>query len=207
MSIHIGDYKKDTGHLRAAGHGAYFLLIMHYWSTGGLPDDDRQLAAISCMSDREWKQWKPIMQAFFHDGWKHKRIDVELVQAHEAYAKRAAAGGRGGAATRKPKPNGSNAEAMLEQTAPNAEATLTLTNKEAKASSRASARESGNSMNLKEESEARKAVNARMARVLVDTPQWVAWQKYLTATKGKGSPYDKQGGWYFKSEWPPGHQS
>ena len=73
-------------------------------------------------------------------------------------------------------------------------------------SERASARESGNSMNLKEESEARKAVNARMWRVLVDTPQWVAWQKYLTATKGKGSPYDKEGGWYFKSEWPPGHQ-
>jgi hypothetical protein len=27
MPIHIGDYKRDTGHLRAAGHGAYLLLL------------------------------------------------------------------------------------------------------------------------------------------------------------------------------------
>jgi hypothetical protein len=25
MNLHIGDYKKSTGHLRAAGHGAYAL--------------------------------------------------------------------------------------------------------------------------------------------------------------------------------------
>jgi len=92
MSFHIGDYRKDTGHLRAAEHGAYLLLIMHYWTKGGLPDDDRQLAAIACMSDREWKQARPILQAFFQEGWKHKRVEQELVVAQEKYERRSRAG-------------------------------------------------------------------------------------------------------------------
>jgi len=205
MSLHIGDYKKDTGHLRAAEHGAYLLLIMHYWATGGLPDDDRQLAVIACMKNREWKQWKPVLQAFFHDGWKHKRIDEELRLAQEKYERRATAGASGGNATRNKKQKGSNAAPPTQQCGSNAVATLTLTNKEeAKASSsRARARESGGPSVLKEESEARKEEGAR---VQIDTPQWDAWQKHLTAKKGKGSPYDKQFGWYFPTEWPPGYQ-
>ena len=38
-----------------------------------------------------------------------------------------------------------------------------------------------------------------------DTPQWEAWQAYLRKTTGKGSPSDRNFGWYFESEWPPGH--
>lgn len=91
MPLNIGDYRKDTAHLGAAEHGAYLLLIMHYWQTGGLPDDDRQLARISCMSDREWKKARPLVAGFFRDGWKHKRIDKELSHAHEVISKRRAA--------------------------------------------------------------------------------------------------------------------
>lgn len=98
MSLHIGDYKKDTGHLRAAGHGAYLLLIMHYWATGGLPDDDRQLAAIASMSDGEWKKWRSIIRPFFGDGWSHKRIDKEMADAQAKYERRVKAGRRGGLA-------------------------------------------------------------------------------------------------------------
>jgi uncharacterized protein YdaU (DUF1376 family) len=124
MSLHIGDYKKDTGHLRAAGHGAYFLLILHYWATGGLPHDDKQLAAIACMTDREWKLHKPTMVAFFKEGpWKHGRIEKEIADAEEKYRKRAAAGREGGSAPRKPKQKGSNAPAKPEQP-------ITLTDKE-----------------------------------------------------------------------------
>lgn len=91
MSLHIGDYQKDTGHLRAAEHGAYLLLIMHYWATGSLPGDDKQLAAIARMTDREWLRTKPILQPMFQDGWKHKRIEEELADAHERYNRKVAA--------------------------------------------------------------------------------------------------------------------
>jgi uncharacterized protein YdaU (DUF1376 family) len=91
MPLHIGDYRKDTAHLGASEHGAYLLLIMHYWQTGALPDDDRQLARIACMSEREWRKARPLVQGFFHDGWKHKRIDKELAHAADVISKRRAA--------------------------------------------------------------------------------------------------------------------
>ena len=50
MPLYVGDYRADTTHLNATQHGAYLLLIMHYWQHGGLPDDDEQLARIACMS-------------------------------------------------------------------------------------------------------------------------------------------------------------
>lgn len=81
MPIHIGDLLRDTGHLRAFGIGAYLLLMFHYWSTGGLPDNDEQLAAIARMTRGEWTKHKPTLQAFFKDGWKHGRIDYELDKA------------------------------------------------------------------------------------------------------------------------------
>lgn len=94
MSLHIGDYKKDTGHLRAAEHGAYLMLIMHYWSTGGIPADDRQLASIACMTDREWSKAKPIVMAFFGADRHHKRVESELAEAVAKYDRRVAAGKR-----------------------------------------------------------------------------------------------------------------
>jgi uncharacterized protein YdaU (DUF1376 family) len=41
--------------------------------------------------------------------------------------------------------------------------------------------------------------------VKMDTPQWEAWQAYLIKTTGKGSPRDRDFGWRFESEWPPGY--
>lgn len=54
--------------------------------------------------------------------------------------------------------------------------------------------------------EAGKKINERQAEVLVayETPQWWAWDKYLRATQGRGSPKsEKLNGWHFPSEWPP----
>ena len=81
MPIHLGDYHRDTGHLRAIEHGAYLLLMFHYWSTGGLPDNDDHLAAIARMSRGEWNKHKDTLRAFFKDGWKHGRIDYDLEKA------------------------------------------------------------------------------------------------------------------------------
>lgn len=115
MPIHIGDYKRDTGHLYAAEHGAYLLLLFHHWSTGALPDDDRQLAAIACMSASEWKRTKPVLAPFFQPGWIHGRIIEDLKKAKESYDRRAQAGKEGGKAKATRKQSSSNATAMPKQ--------------------------------------------------------------------------------------------
>jgi len=90
MPLYVADYRHDTAHLSAAEHGAYLLLIMHYWTAGRLPDDDRQLARIASMTAAEWRRARPVVQALFHDGWRHKRIDAELARAADISSKRAA---------------------------------------------------------------------------------------------------------------------
>lgn len=81
MPLYIADYLKKTTHLGALESGAYLHLIMDYWQNDGLPSDDRQLARIAKLTDREWKASKATLQAFFHDGWKHERIDEEIKDA------------------------------------------------------------------------------------------------------------------------------
>src|SRR4051812_24233560 len=95
MPLYIGDYRADTTHLNAAQHGAYLMLIMHYWQQGELPDDDEQLARIACMSIGEWRKNRAVIRAFFGEGWRHKRIDHEIDRAIEKHQSRAKAGKKG----------------------------------------------------------------------------------------------------------------
>jgi uncharacterized protein YdaU (DUF1376 family) len=96
MPLYVGDYLGDTGHLTTAQHGAYLLLMMHYWRKGELPDDDRQLSKITKLPLRTWCEYRPTLQDFFHEGWKHKRIDAELARMVRLSEKRAIAGQKGG---------------------------------------------------------------------------------------------------------------
>jgi uncharacterized protein YdaU (DUF1376 family) len=96
MPLYVGDYLGDTGHLTTTQHGAYLLLMMHYWRKGELPDDDRQLSKIAKLPLKTWCEYRPTLQDFFHEGWKHKRIDVELERMMRVSAKRAVAGQKGG---------------------------------------------------------------------------------------------------------------
>jgi len=38
-----------------------------------------------------------------------------------------------------------------------------------------------------------------------DTPQWEAWRRHTVAAGGKSPPTNRDGGWWFETEWPPGH--
>jgi uncharacterized protein YdaU (DUF1376 family) len=96
MPLYVGDYLGDTGHLTTAQHGAYLLLMMHYWRKGELPDDDRQLSKITKLALKTWCEYRPTLLDFFHDGWKHKRIDAELEKMTRVSLKRAEAGQKGG---------------------------------------------------------------------------------------------------------------
>lgn len=122
MPLYVADYLADTGHLSAAEHGAYLLLIMHYWANGGLPCDDKKLARIARMSDKEWKAAKDTVAGFFSEDWKHDRIERELADANAAYERRASAGRKGGNAKSDSKQSGSNAtslpDALLKQSQP-----------------------------------------------------------------------------------------
>jgi uncharacterized protein YdaU (DUF1376 family) len=96
MPLYVGDYLGDTGHLTTAQHGAYLLLMMHYWRKGELPDDDRQLSKITKLPLKTWCEYRPTLQDFFYEGWKHKRIDAELERMLRVSHKRAIAGQKGG---------------------------------------------------------------------------------------------------------------
>lgn len=97
MPIYWGDYARDTGHLSATMHGAYLMLIKHYWSTGTpLTDDDAQLWRVACCdSIGAWRKIRPVIEKFFDIAngiWRHGRVDKELARAVEITNKRAAAG-------------------------------------------------------------------------------------------------------------------
>jgi uncharacterized protein YdaU (DUF1376 family) len=96
MPLYAGDYLGDTGHLTTTQHGAYLLLMMHYWRKGELPGDDRQLCKIAKLSLKTWNEYRATLQDFFHDEWKHKRIDAELERMMRVSAKRAIARQKGG---------------------------------------------------------------------------------------------------------------
>ena len=78
MPMYWSDFKADTEHLGALETDAYMMLIGHYWNTGGLPNDDTKLARIARMTPEEWEISKSTIAEFFQDGWRHKRIDIEL---------------------------------------------------------------------------------------------------------------------------------
>ncbi len=82
-----GDYLKDTGHLSTEEHGAYFLLILDYWSKRGPPpDNDERLARIVRLTEDRWRAIRSTISEFFQieDGrWQHGRIEDELRKAKE----------------------------------------------------------------------------------------------------------------------------
>lgn len=127
MPLYVGDYLGDTGHLTTSQHGAYLLLMMHYWRKGALPDDDEQLSAITKLPPNVWKSYRSTIQAFFYDGWNHKRIDAELAEMEVKTRRRALAGQKGGlssALSRMKLENVANGRSIVKQSSSNATANV-----------------------------------------------------------------------------------
>lgn len=95
MPLYVADYLADTGHLGTLEHGAYLLLIMHYWQNGKLPTDDAQLARICRMSKSGWNSVRETMAALFDENWRHKRVEEELTRATNIISARSGSGKAG----------------------------------------------------------------------------------------------------------------
>jgi uncharacterized protein YdaU (DUF1376 family) len=91
MPLHIADYLADTGHLTATEHGAYMLLIMHYWQNGHLPGNEKLIARVARMTAAQWEESRDVIAMLFGPDWTHKRIDAELSKADDIIEKRRAA--------------------------------------------------------------------------------------------------------------------
>jgi uncharacterized protein YdaU (DUF1376 family) len=88
MPLYVGDYLAKTGHLSTLQHGAYLLLIMYYWSNGGLPTTDLELRTIARMTEGEWVNNCYTIAKFFTKDWHHNRIDKELYKVEKVSAGR-----------------------------------------------------------------------------------------------------------------------
>lgn len=101
MPLYIADYLADTMHLHAEQHGAYLLLIMAAWKSGGkLPSDPRALQHIVRMTPQQWARNQPVLQRFFfvtEDFWMHNRVRTELERAKEKVEHRSKAGAKAAA--------------------------------------------------------------------------------------------------------------
>jgi uncharacterized protein YdaU (DUF1376 family) len=83
-----GDYGRDTAHLSLAQHGAYRLLLDHYYSTASpLPSGVTALHRICRAFDQtERNAVDSVLAEFFElraDGYHNSRADVELVRQRE----------------------------------------------------------------------------------------------------------------------------
>lgn len=98
--MYWGDYARDTGNLNNAGHGAYLMLIKHYWCTGKpLTDDDDELWRIACCDNKAgWLKIRAkIVSLFVSDNGslRHKRVDREIAKTISISATKADAGKKG----------------------------------------------------------------------------------------------------------------
>ena len=84
-----GDYLGDTRRLSQTEHGAYFLLMLDYYSTGTAPpDDDTILARITLSASLgDWQAMRPAIEPFFqirYGHWHHQRIEAEMLARNRA---------------------------------------------------------------------------------------------------------------------------
>jgi uncharacterized protein YdaU (DUF1376 family) len=98
---HIGDYSKKTAHLSLVEHGAYLLLLHHYYATEEpLPADTKMLARIlRADTPAERKAIEYVLKEFWlatDAGWINSRAQDEIERASHQRAVNRELGKRGG---------------------------------------------------------------------------------------------------------------
>jgi uncharacterized protein YdaU (DUF1376 family) len=117
MPLFCGDYLKDTTDLTLEEHGAYLMILMITWATGGkpLPDDDARMAKrLSIAKDRWVNKLKPVLAQFFDlsgGTWRNVRLEKEWAYVQEKISARREAGMKGGRPRKDGPGNGPNSSA------------------------------------------------------------------------------------------------
>jgi uncharacterized phage protein (TIGR02220 family) len=109
---HIGDYRKDTGHLNLLEHGIYHKLIeWYYLDESPLPSDIKEIRRkISARTGEEKEALDNVLADFFiltDDGYTHSRCESELKRIYDKSEK-----ARLSAEVRWKKKNGKHAKGM-----------------------------------------------------------------------------------------------
>jgi uncharacterized protein YdaU (DUF1376 family) len=117
MKMYWSDYIGDTMPLTQGQHGAYLLLIAHYWKKG-------ELIAKHCYSiaraktGQEKSNVDAVLEEYFQrsdDRWVQPALDQAILESEMAYQRRVEAGSKGGRAKAVNAAVPSNAIAMLKQ--------------------------------------------------------------------------------------------
>ena len=90
---HLEDYDRRTGHLSMLEHGAYRLLLDHYYRTGAaLPEKIEHLQRICRANAKEERlAIQSVIKQYFvleSDGWHNSRADEEMLKAKDISDKR-----------------------------------------------------------------------------------------------------------------------
>lgn len=104
MAIYWGDYRQNTGHFNCTEHGAYMMLMAHYWENGGLPKPGRDFFPrlfniCACVSEVERRAVRYVVKTMFTKvrGYHvNKRLDQEIETAKKKRAERSRVGRMGG---------------------------------------------------------------------------------------------------------------
>jgi uncharacterized protein YdaU (DUF1376 family) len=88
MKVYPGDYLRDTTGFAAVEHGAYWLLILHYWISGAIPDHNDKLRRIMCLDSGQddiitsvmerFERTRPLMDAAW---FKANKTRAQLMEA------------------------------------------------------------------------------------------------------------------------------
>lgn len=102
VQFYVADFLADTQHLTTEEIGAYLLILMTMWRSGGaLPSDQKILARCARLAGRRWADaWERIGPLFTVSGGvvTQKRLAEEYAKAMQKSAARAASGAKGGSA-------------------------------------------------------------------------------------------------------------